>query len=272
MSAEPVPDPDKLLLKTTDDAAIERDRWGRPMVRGRSYLRPSTVAKSLDGAGGLPAWRGRMVLQGIARDPTLADAAFAAVGDVGRLKVIEARAFEYGGGTRAASIGTELHRLTCRVDTGLMKVSDITDEGLRADVEGYRAALEERGLEPVAAEFFCVNEKHGVAGTCDRLYRTRDGRLIVGDLKTSSSDTKWLLAPTAIQVACYAYGTPCEPDGTELGWPAGFDPRVGALVHLPQGTGRATLHALNLETGRQGLRLALSVRSWKEDIASLLVS
>jgi hypothetical protein len=259
------------LLEPTDDSLIERDH-GRPVLDGEVFTRTSTVAKGLDGGpGGLPAWHGLMVLLGIARRPDLATAAYAARDDNARLKRIEAEAFELGDGSRAASIGTSLHALAADVDAGVLEVGDIPDPVARTDLEVYVKALQAKGLRAVGVEFFVVDRDRIIAGTADRLYQGSDGRRYVGDIKTGNSDLRYLLGPTAIQVAGYRGSVPSKPTGEPIGWPDGVEEDVGVLVALPQGRATCKVIGFDLVKGREGLDLALRARRWRDDAPSLAI-
>ena len=61
-------------MKRRERYEPERDRWGRPIIDGRTYTRASTLAKALDDQSALIDWSARVALQGMSRQPSPAGA------------------------------------------------------------------------------------------------------------------------------------------------------------------------------------------------------
>lgn len=253
-----------LLYPSTPDEEITRDRpWGRPVIGGVPHTRVSTIAKVLDDQGNLINWAAKVAMLGCARRPDIARAAFAHRDDDKALRELAEQAKEAGGAGAAAMTGTALHALTEQLDRAISDgqrpdefIAGIPSDADRADLTAYYGAT--LAFDVLGAELFCVDSVRCVAGTADRLLRV-GGRSFLADLKTSSSSGQYLLGPTAIQLRAYANGMPYgAPD-----WPDDFDPDIGLLIHLPQGSGRCELTWLDLDAAERGLELALQVRSWR---------
>lgn len=257
--------------------AIERDRWGRPLVvpvgggDPVAYVRASTMAKALDDLSGLMAWKQRKTAEGLLYRPDLLTRLAGALAnghpdddDVKRaVNRVCTEATEAAGASSGASTGTGLHALTDAIDAGQEPLYVPSDDQPRLDA--YRIAT--RDLEAVDIETFVVDDEHGVAGSFDRLWLCPDGRVRVGDLKTGAREDQYPLA-TAMQMAIYAHGLRYDPETTER---APLDPRLdtttGLLVHLPPGGGCRVI-PLNLDRGWYAARLAMGaydVRKWRAD-------
>lgn len=261
MRAAPVLDEGGVTAMTD----IARDRWGRPLIpppgggKPIPYTRASTLAKALDEGSGLAKWMCRRVAEGMAIRPDLVAMAAACRGDEKRLGEAAEAAKEAAGSSAAANTGTALHAFCQHVDEGHMRLGDIP-EPHRGDVAAYRTALEGRGIIVAACERFIANDELRTAGTFDRLLALPDGRLVVADIKTSTSALRFLALQTATQVAVYATGMLYDPaTGTRTPLPA--DTSTGVLIHLPRGGARCDLYALDLVAGAEAARLAISVRA-----------
>lgn len=255
-----------------------RDRWGRPLVippKGGDpvpYVRASKLAKSLDDLHNIMKWQNRLVLMGIGRRPDLplrVSGVLAVHSDLDSLEAkrelnkIAESAMEAGGGSVKAETGTALHALTEAADMG-KPLPPLSDE-IRDRIEEYQ--VETSQLEVVDIETFVVNDAVKAAGTFDRLYRLPDGRVVVGDLKTGSSDPDYPLGVT-IQTAIYAHGHRYDPEtGERSELHPDLDPSVGILVHMPQGGKGTTLYQLDLKKGWRAAKVAAQVgdiRKWKK--------
>lgn len=270
---------------SVDHRPIPRDRWDRPLIVPPDggalvpYTRVSTLAKALDDTTNLTAWKLRTVAVGLARRPDLRARVAGVmathpedpVADGKRdLSGILAEAAEVGGASRAASMGTAWHDLTAAVDLGADPWALVgVDEDVAGRLVDYRDAT--AALEVVAVERFVVADAITAAGTLDRLYRLPDGRVVVGDVKTGSSDPDYPLA-VAVQVATYAHGLTYDPDTGRSPLHPDLDPTVGLLVHLPQkGTG-CRVYLLDLVAGWQAAILADEVRAVRRLRAADLAS
>jgi hypothetical protein len=186
---------------------------------------------------------------------------------------ILADAAEAGGATRAASRGTAWHDLTAAVDYGAdpADLVDLVGQETATRLWDYKAATST--LEVLAVERFVVVDALQAAGTLDRLYRLPDGRVVVGDVKTGTSDPDYPLA-VAVQVATYAHGCLYNPDtGARTPLHPDLDPTVGLLVHLPQKGQGCKLYTLDLVAGWEAARTAAEVRAVRrlraDDLATL---
>lgn len=274
-------------MLTVDPVSIPRDRWDRPLIIPVGggvvpvpYTRVSTMAKALDDTTNLTAWKLRTVAVGLARRPDLRArvagviASFPddPVADGKRdLAGILADASEAGGASRAASMGTAWHDLTAAVDLG----ADPDDlEGVDADLaRRLREYMEATALlDVLAVERFVVVDDLMAAGTLDRLYRLPDGRVVVGDVKTGSSDPAYPLS-VCVQVATYAHGSSYNPNtGARAPLHPDLDPTTGLLIHLPQRGKGCRVYELDLTAGWEAARTAAQVRAVRrlraDDLAS----
>ena len=103
---------------------IERDRYGRPMVKppkgGKSeaYTRATTIANSLDDPAALTAWKMRMAAIGLSVRSDLLLAINAAQDDKMAINKYIEDAMEVAGASKAATIGTALHTFAEKLDLG----------------------------------------------------------------------------------------------------------------------------------------------------------
>lgn len=249
--------------------AVERDRWGRPLIippgggEPRAYVRVSTMAKALDDTAGLMKWKQRKTAAGLLMRPDLQTrlAGILANGDPDTdpdakraLDAVCAEAAEAAGASSGATSGTGFHSLTEAVDRGDEPL--FVPEADRPRLNAYRAAMAD--YRALAAEVFVVNDALQVAGSFDRLWLCPDGKVRVGDLKTGKSEPDYPM-PTATQMALYARSKQYDADtGARFPIYAGphdFDPTTGLLVHLPA-SGGCTVYPLNLIEGWRAARTA----------------
>lgn len=245
--------------------APQRDRYGRYLIPDPDtgeltpWTRATTVAKTLDDAHNLTEWAKRTVAVGIATKPSLAAGIIAAQDDRKQLDLLVEQAMEAAGGNERRELGTNLHRILELVDTGRKNAADVP-EPWRTDVLAYQAALEEAGLTvvPELCEVILLNQPLGIAGTCDRIYRDRHGRLVIGDLKTGRF-ISWLAF--AGQFAIYATATHTwDPATGTLALAPAVHQDHALMVHLPAGEGTCNIEALSVPVGMDAVLMALEVR------------
>lgn len=263
---------------------IKRDRWDRPLIipvdehgnvltdeKPVAYLRPSSVAKSLDDNYQLTLWKMRKTAEGLLLRPDLMTrtAGVIAKGDPNTdtdtkkaLNSITAQAIEAAGASKGSSAGTGFHDLTEVLDRGLSLPPVPGDDMAR--LRDYMVATE--GIDWIDFECFVVNDRVKCAGTFDRVGRMPDGRVAVLDLKSGKSEAAYPLA-TTIQIAIYAYAqryneetgerSPIHPD---------LDLSKGYLIHLPP-SGGCQLYELDILKGWKAAQVAAQIyseiRKWK---------
>lgn len=261
--------------------AVERDRWGRPLIippdggAPRPYVRVSTMAKALDDLNGLMRWNARKTAVGLLMRPDLQTllAGVLANGDPDTdddtKRAVDAvcRDAQTAAGAHApSSAGTGFHALTEAIDRGEEPMFVPPEDVPR--LNAYRIATAD--YRALAAEVFVVNDVLGVAGSFDRLWLCPDGRVRVGDLKTGKGEADYPMS-TAAQIAMYARGNRYDPATGErfplVAEPGALDQTTGLLVHLPA-TGGCTVVPLDLVKGWQVARLAAGAyeaRKWRAD-------
>lgn len=243
----------------TPTPEIPRDRWGRPLVvppnggKPTAYTRCTTFVSAVEDTYNLARWQQRMVALGLAdrRDLQLAVAAHRE--DKEKLNAICEQALEAAKGNAGATTGTALHAITETHDRGL-EVGNLPEEAA-ADLDAYVKATSE--LTAVMIEHFMVQDPLKIGGTPDRVVKYR-GKRYIADLKTGSIDYGCL--KIAAQLAVYARSRPYDvATGTRLE-PHGADLERGIVIHLPAGTGKCTLHWVDLKAGWQIVQLARDLR------------
>lgn len=254
-----------ISAKTGPGKDIDRDRWGRPLIippRGGKpvpYTRCTTFVGSLDDKENLMKWKARMTAVGMAqRDDLVLQARAADLDDKKTLGRVAEAAAEHAGASQRATIGTELHALTERLDRG----ETLPDMGKwQADLDAYQAATSKLGLVSEEIETFVVNDALKIGGTFDRVYTYR-GQRFIGDLKTGST-LDWGTGTFAMQLAVYANSLRYDhTTGARESLDVQTD--VAILVHLPAGTGRCDVYWLDIKRGWASVSLAAAVREFRK--------
>lgn len=251
-------------------------------TRNIAWTRVTTVASTLSDRYGLEAWAQRNTVLGIAARPDLyALAASCVPEDKDQLNTIVKDAQEAAKSRSGANLGTALHKILERIDSG----EDLdVPAPWRGDVDAYCNALADNGItvHPEYMERIVVLPNAKVAGTLDRLV-TIDGALTVADLKTGADVVTYGMNDIAIQLALYAnaqfmwdgdgdpkrdqYGRYLLPwpdsDTTYIPMPP-VDKTRALVIHLPVGEGVCNLHWVDIDAGKEAARLAFSVREWRK--------
>lgn len=270
---------------------IPRDRYGRPLIlpdpalvepgvepgKPVAYTRASTLGKVLEEQSALTAWKQRMTLLGVVQAPHLAMAASQARDDRSALNKICEEALVAAQAGAKAAVGTALHRIWEQLDRG-------EDPGpypaeYRADVEARRRATE--GWEWAGIEVFVVCDDLLAAGSADRFRIVRPkGRgkaaqpfVRCVDDKTGS-DISYAMLSIGVQLAVYAHGKRYDP-ATGARLPVYVDPasgdelpvdlKVAEVLHTPSGSGRTTVHEVDIAAGWTAAQLAKSVKGIRTD-------
>jgi hypothetical protein len=249
------------MVRRLDD----HSKWDR-------YSRPSSWGKDLDEQSALVNWRIDRAMEGVAMDPSIAAMVAASLGlKEGRQERRE-RAIQRGRGDEAADIGTALHAMSHRVESG---DGFVVPPQYAADIAAYLSAKDEAGLDSSYIEVHLCSDEWRAAGTADRIYTAtrrlelpggewlEPGQSVIGDLKTGALKD-YSIPGYTIQLAIYCdsvfYDVHTDlrsplPDGLRSDW--------GLIVSMPAGTGTCQLLWANLETGRVGARVVRDVRAWR---------
>lgn len=253
-------------------AGVPRDRHDRPLIhvpgsaKPVAYTRCTTFVDCIEDKTALGAWGKRMVLVGAARDPRLVDQARRLNpldrADKQTLNRLADRAADLAGGSAKRDKGTYLHKLSEHVDRGEPlppgTAQDVTD------MAAYKTATVH--LDVVHVERLVVVDALKVAGTPDRIcYYEGPGPAgspfagnLITDLKTGSVDHGSL--KMAMQLAVYSRGLFYD-HATQARSPL---PEVsqewGLIIHLPAGTGRCTVHWIDLTIGWGAVQVAHQIR------------
>lgn len=249
----------------------KRDQYGRYLLpdpetgKERAWTRATTVAGTLSDRFGLEQWGNRNVVLGIAARPDLyALAASSTAEDKAQLNRIVKDAQEAAKSRSGANLGTALHRICERIDSG----EDLdVPETWRPDVDAYCQTLADNRvrIHREWMERIVIAPKAGVAGTLDRIVTIGNARY-VADLKTGKDVVKYGMGDISIQLALYANATHMWADGTFVYYepmPA-VDKTRALVVHLPVGEGVCNLHWVDIEAGLEAARQALWVRDWRK--------
>lgn len=254
-------------------------------TKPRAWTRVTTIANTLADRYALEQWAQRNTVLGLgARQDLYALAAAALPDDRDQLNSIVSQAQEAAKARSGANLGTALHRLTERIDSG--EQLDVPD-AWKGDIDAYCQTLVDHKVRIHSEwiERIVIIPQLQAAGTLDRLV-TIDSDLTfrVADLKTGK-DAATYVSETALQLALYAnaswvwkgtpddikrdrYGRYLLPDPDDD--PDAYDPMppvdrdAALLIHLPVGQGSCSLHEIDIAAGKEAVRLAVSVREWRK--------
>lgn len=157
------------------------------------YTRATTFIKAASDSFALNQWGKRNIVIGMAMEPQLSIRAAGLTHENDRqaLDDLAEAASKLAGAKVAADTGTEIHKLTERLDAGEITLDDITNPTYRTVVERYVACLAEHGLEAVPGlieRTILVKEYGGVCGTFDRVYYHRPSdTYVIGDVKSGKT-------------------------------------------------------------------------------------
>lgn len=176
-----------------------------------AYTRVTTFVKAASDSKALNDWGKRNVAIGMGKEPQLAVRAAGLQHDTDReaLDQIVLEASTLAGAKVAANTGTEIHKVTERLDAGEITLADIENPTYRMVAERYLACLRDHGLVPVRGlieRTTLVREYGGVCGTFDRVYHhLRSDTYLIGDVK-SGKTLKYGKNEIEAQLALYVLG------------------------------------------------------------------
>lgn len=252
-----------------------------PTCKGKGYVeklysRCTSFVSVLDDTTQLQAWKLRITLTGLGVDHALlAELDRTDPDDKDALNSIAERAFEVGDGHAKAQKGTDLHTLTEYVDKGWSLPASLTDYETgqerpvtlqdRADLAAWVRAQESLQWQAIGSECFVVQDEYQIGGTYDRrvllgcsvVDLCKCHKPLILDLKTGRID--YGAGKIAQQLAVYAHSKDYDPV-TGKRTDQDVCTHVGIVVHLPQGTGEATVHVVDLEAGWAAVELSSKVR------------
>jgi hypothetical protein len=250
-----------------------------PKCKGKGYVeklysRCTSFVSVLDDTTQLQAWKLRITLTGLGVDHALlAELDRTDPDDKDALNSIAERAFEVGDGHVKAQKGTDLHTLTEYVDKGWPLPASLTDYETgqerpvtlqdRADLAAWVRTLDTLEIGHwQGSECFVVQDDYQIGGTYDRraelLSPICDCRMpVILDLKTGRID--YGAGKIAQQLAVYANSKDYDPATGER-TDQDVCTHVGLVVHLPQGTGEASVHVVDLQAGWSAVELSSKVR------------
>ena len=249
-----------------------------PVCKGKGYVeklysRCTSFVSVLDDTTQLQAWKLRITLTGLGVDHALlAELDRTDPDDKDALNSIAERAFEVGDGHAKAQKGTDLHTLTEYVDKGWPLPASLTDYETgqerpvtlqdRADLAAWQRVVEDCGFIFNGSECFVVQDEYQIGGTYDRRADPREPVCpcelpVILDLKTGRID--YGAGKIAQQLAVYAHSKDYDPVTGERS-DQDVCTHIGIVVHLPQGTGEATVHVVDLEAGWAAVELSSRVR------------
>lgn len=251
---------------------VPRNGRGQPLIippgggRPVPYNRSSSFAEVLDDNEGIVKWKIRLSCKGITQDMKLfLGVANTHITDKGEIDRLARAGFVLAGGNEAAELGTYLHSITEDYDRNGIPLAVPTPH--LEDVVAYANATARYSMKHIEAFMVCDELK--IAGTPDRLMYDRGqvvGPLLVGDLKTGSSDR--YLAKHAAQLAVYAHSVLYDPatgERTKLN----INQEVGVIFHMPAGQGFCNLYEVDLVKGWMDVQLAALVRANRKVKGSL---
>lgn len=236
-------------------------------TRDLLYSRTTTYIDVMEDKSNLIAWGKRMVLAGVAMDPTLLDGVLDLDPEVkadksALIKRAESAATVAGASVKAEK-GTYLHGLSELVDRGeeLPRETSFADV---IDMDAYKRATSM--MKIVNMERMVVHDELKIAGTPDRTSLFSgigpEDKLVndhyITDLKTGSIEYGTL--KMAMQLAVYAHSKLYDHKTHER-----TDMKVnqdwGIIMHLPAGSGVCTLYWVDLRLGWEAVNVATLIRS-----------
>lgn len=246
-------------------------------VREKTYKRVTSFIDVLDDKKFVQAWSERMVLLGVAIDPSFTRGVLDVDPETREGKDILNRkaeaAKDVGGANRKSDQGTHLHDLSEIVDR-----REALPEGLPdADVidmiaysEGTHPFFHIRHMEELV-----VHEGLGTAGTPDRISQwigegdliapdgTVIGRdeLLITDLKTGRVDFGAL--KMAMQLSIYSRSKLYVKDSHIRRDIENINQRWGIIMHLPAGSGQLQLYWADLTLGWEAVEVATEVHAMR---------
>lgn len=235
-----------------EQAEVERDRYSRPIIGGKTYMRTTTLAGSLEDKSGLVNWARKDAAAAILRDPSLLK--------IGDADSIAAATQERG----AAGYGTGVHAVIESLLIDGTIPDGVTPEQI-ADAEAGLEFLDYLGLKAVAPEVFVVNEELGAAGTLDLLAEDETGQLVIVDWKTTARPSGWRYKHVswASQTAVYSRGLPLGPDGVPVDWSDfGLERPIqdeAVIVQIHAKHAKVVGFSVDLEAGYELARLAFDL-------------
>lgn len=269
----------------SDDDLIERDRWGRPLIKGpkggkaSAYRRASTWAGMFSDKSGFHLRDKRLLALGVGKFEDLAGL-LAGLNyfpgekspndDRKEIDAIIDRALDRMGADYKADYGTSIHKLVEPDNDG------VVPERMKADVEAYRSYLDAMGAKPALAETFVVVDEIKVAGTFDAVFELPAWRLpestakglesayVVADVKTGELK----LHEHAIQLAIYSRGKAYDPmtgERTPLLAGGQVHPKWGLVCHVPRGKGQCVGYWVNLQMGWSMALLGQRIKDYQDD-------
>lgn len=247
----------------SDEEKVQRDRWGRPLIKplggGKpvGFTRCTTFVSCLEDTFNLSRWQQRMVALGLASRPDLLLSVSAHSDDKDMLNKVCDEAREAAAASAAATTGTALHRIAERLDSGEQIP---VPAAAAADIAAYQAAT--AAFSWVSIEKMRVNDELKVAGTPDRTAHIPGVELpVVTDMKTGSID--FGIGKIAMQLAVYAHSDRYDVASGERISEA-LDQERALIVHLPAGQGVCNLVWVDIAAGWEAVQLAREVHAWRK--------
>lgn len=262
-------------------------------IREKTYRRVTSYIDVLEDKQFVQAWSERMVLIGVAEDPSFLRGVLEVDPETregkNELNRKAQAAKDLGGANRKSDKGSHLHDLSEAVDRHEALPDGLPAEDVR-DMEAYRTGT--HGLFDIERiEQLVVHEELGVAGTPDRVSRwcgkteliAPDGtvigpdELLITDLKTGRVDFGAL--KMAMQLSIYSRSKLNVPGSAERGDPGNINQKWGIIMHLAAGSGVLTLYWADLTLGWDAVMLAHHVHAMRsrekyalEPIATVMVN
>jgi hypothetical protein len=249
--------------------------WDEQLQKMIRYRRSSSAGKIMDDEYNLWDWKLRTELVGAAQRPELMAvvSTLDPQADKKKLRDIAEQCLEAGRGSARATQGSAVHSMFDHVDlehdwTPAPQFQQIVDAYLETTQGFY-------GLIPIDVEVRCVNDRHKLAGTLDRRYRTTRtlvapdgqiipiGSIIVGDTKTGTT-LEYAAGAYSTQLAAYVDSVRYD---TATNQREAFDPPNypdwAIIVHAVPELGTCEIYWVDITAGRAGLVLADQVREWR---------
>jgi hypothetical protein len=252
-------------MPTTADK-LERNRWGHGRVwkpgaeESTWYRRASHVAGSLSDKSAITQWTVNNTALGFASSPTLGAKYLRAKSYQEKIDIVD-EAQDVAGANDAANKGTFLHDLSERHDLARYELGAVPTE-YQGWLQSYAGAVERAGLTVHSSEQLVVVDELDLVGSFDRIWKTQDGRLLVGDLKTGKHARRFPHS-IAIQIALYAHGLLYDPETHERFELGDVSQTSGLLIHSPL-QGETRIYEIDITQAWNWALETKSIAAWNK--------
>jgi len=224
--------------------------------KAKGHTRVTTFAKALEDEAGLTVWRHRLLAAGLCSTDNLVDAVRAAGDDKAQLSRHIAAALHLGGEKLAAAVGSALH---LAMEHAVEGTGHLPPAPWDLDVMAAQEAMSAAGIRPAGCERVAYMPDYELIGTLDLFAAGPWGdTLRIVDYKTGGNPQR---LSYAVQLACYAHASHLWTDDDAWELAPAIDTDTALIVHMPAGTGTASIVEVDIAAAWPLAALAAQVRA-----------